>query len=437
MRRPRNYLEEGNGEVRDSIPRIHTLANMRTILVLLAVLFACPNAFGQQASAMYRKADSLYRAKEYRASATSYMKGIQMEWTTDVPDRSANAAASWAMAGVSDSAFYLLNKVSTSESVSPGVARNIQNSKGFISLQTDKRWNPLVELIIKKAASNYPQEEIIYGRKDGLALSMIRLNPKGKANGKSIIFVIAGSWRSSYGGFEAYYTPQAYMYLSKGYTVFAVLIGSQPRYTMVDQVVDIKRAVRYVRYHAPNWGIDPNKIGITGSSAGGHLSLAVATADEKIDAGAVDPVDRVSSRVQAVAVLYPPTDLTNWDGKGGNFINKIKVLKDNNIFGAVDFKTWNSKTFSYDAVSDTVERNKIAREISPLYYVTPDDPPVFIVHGDADPTVPLVHSQSFAAKLKEAGVACRLVIKKGGKHDATDMNPEFQEFPDWFDTYLK
>ena len=106
-------------------------------------------------------------------------------------------------------------------------------------------------------------------------------------------------------------------------------------------------------------------------------------------------------------------------------------------YGLVDFKILNDKSYTYDPVQDTLQRNKIAREISPIYSVMPDDPPVFILHGDADTTVPLVHSQSFIAKLREGGVPCRLVIKKGGKHNPTDMNPEFQEFPDWFDKYLK
>ncbi|MBK9569212.1 MAG: alpha/beta hydrolase fold domain-containing protein [Chitinophagaceae bacterium] len=64
--------------------------------------------------------------------------------------------------------------------------------------------------------------------------------------------------------------------------------------------------MRYIRYNAGKFGIDPDHIGITGGSAGGHLSLAVATADDKMNPTAPDPVDRVSSRVQAIAVLFPP-----------------------------------------------------------------------------------------------------------------------------------
>ena len=84
-----------------------------------------------------------------------------------------------------------------------------------------------------------------------------------------------------------------------------VVLGSQPRYAIPDQVDDLKRAVRYIRYNAKQLGIDPDHIGIEGGSAGGHLSLIIATADDKINENASDPVDRVSSRVQAAAVLFP------------------------------------------------------------------------------------------------------------------------------------
>src|SRR4030095_750857 len=154
------------------------------------------------------------------------------------------------------------------------------------------------------AQSNHPFQEIIYGRKDGTALTMLELKPNGKSNGKAIVRVIAGNWLSSY---EWASSPDVLeisktLYTDKGYTVFEVIVGSQPRYAIPDEINDVKRAVRYIRYNSKQFGIDPNHIGLEGSSAGGNLSLAVATADDKIDTASKDPVDHVSSRVQAVAV---------------------------------------------------------------------------------------------------------------------------------------
>jgi acetyl esterase/lipase len=289
------------------------------------------------------------------------------------------------------------------------------------------------------AQSNRSFQEIIYGRKDGAALTMLELRPNGKSNGKAIIRVIAGNWVSSY---EWASSPDMLegsktLYTDRGYTVFEVVVGSQPRYAIPDEINDVKRAVRYIRYNAKQLGIDPNHIGIEGSSAGGNLSLAVATADDKIDTASKDPVDHVSSRVQAVAVLYPPTDFLNWGGTGNNVIGAKNLQLQFHVYGAFDFRKFTDSTTTYDFVSENAARDKIGKEISPIYSVSSDDPPVFIIHGDADPTVPLQQSESIIAKFKEAGVPNNLIIKEGGKHKFDDMMPEVKQFADWFDKYLK
>jgi len=281
--------------------------------------------------------------------------------------------------------------------------------------------------------------EIIYGRKDGVALTMIQLKPSGNPKGKAIVRVIAGNWYSSYewGSSPDIIGASRTLYTDRGYTVFEVIVGSQPRYAIPDEISDIKRAVRYIRYNAKRFGIDPNHIGIEGSSAGGHLSLAVATADDKIDTASKDPVDHVSSRVQAATVLYPPTDFLNWGGPGLNVINQRGLQVQFKVYGAFDFRKFNDSTFTYDFVSDTTERNKIGREISPIYSVSADDPPVFIIHGDADQVVPLQQSETIIAKFKAAGVPNNFIIKKGAGHRFDDMQPEIKQFADWFDKYLK
>ncbi|HEV8505752.1 MAG TPA: alpha/beta hydrolase [Chitinophagaceae bacterium] len=289
------------------------------------------------------------------------------------------------------------------------------------------------------AQDNHSFREIIYGRKDGTALTMLELKPDRKSNGKAIIRVIAGNWLSSYEWASSADVLEVSktLYTDRGYTVFEVVVGSQPRYAIPDEINDVKRAVRYIRYNAKQLGIDPNHIGIEGSSAGGNLSLAVATADDKIDTASKDPVDHVSSRVQAVAVLYPPTDFLNWGGAGNNVIGAKSLQLQFHVYGAFDFRKFTDSTTTYDFVSDNAARDKIGKEISPIYFVSSDDPPVFIIHGDADPTVPLQQSESIIAKFKEAGVPNNFIIKKGGKHKFDDMMPEVKQFADWFDKYLK
>ena len=290
-----------------------------------------------------------------------------------------------------------------------------------------------------RAQNSNPVHEIIYGRKDGLALTMLQIKPGGKSNGKAIIRVIAGSWFSSYDWASSSETIDVSknLYTVKGYTVFEVIVGSQPRYAIPDEINDIKRAVRYIRYNAKQLGIDPAHIGIEGYSAGGHLSLAVATTDDQIDTASKDPVDHVSSRVQAAAVLYPPTDFLNWGVPGNNVINAKDLQLQYHVYGAFDFRKFNDSTTTYDLVSDTAARNKIGRQISPMYNVSSDDPPVFIIHGDADAVVPLQQSQTIMAKFKGAGVPNQFIIKKRAAHNFDDMQPEVRQFTDWFDKYLK
>ena len=289
------------------------------------------------------------------------------------------------------------------------------------------------------AQDDHSFTEIIYGRKDGIALTMLELKPAGKAKGRAIVRVVAGNWFSSY---EWASSPDMLemskmLYTDRGYTVFEVVVGSQPRYAIPDEISDVKRAVRYVRYNARQLGIDPSHIGIEGSSAGGNLSLAVATADDKIDTASKDPIDHVSSRVQAVTVLYPPTDFLNWGGAGNDVIAARSLQLQFHVYGAFDFRKFTDSTTTYDFVTDNATRDKIGKEISPIYAVSPDDPPVFIIHGDADPTVPLEQSQMIIAKFKEAGVPNNFIIKKGARHNFNDMLPEVKQFADWFDKYLK
>ena len=410
---------------------------MKKTIPILLCLFTTVFSIAQNPNQFYRKADSLYALKDFKNAAVAYSEGIKTQGSLSGSNRYIAAASSWLMANSPDSAFYVLDMFSKNERLTQSDYNNIDNAKDLAPLRSDKRWKPTLTAVQKQAEANtYPQEEIVYGRKDGMGLLMTQLKPKVKANGKAIISVMAGSWFSNFNMIErgTYYKRG---YLDKGYNVFMVVLGSQPRYAIPDQVEDLKRAVRYIRYNAKKLGIDPDHIGIEGASAGGHLSLVIATADEDIDDNANDPVDRVSSRVQAAAVLFPPTDFFNWGFPGAATINQRAIQSQLRVYGAFDFRVWNNTTFTYDPVTDTAARNKIGREISPIYAVSSDDPPISIIHGDADMTVPVQQSQTFIAKLKAAGVTNNFIIKKGGRHNPDDMQPELSQLVDWFDKYLK
>src|SRR6266852_4868713 len=155
-------------------------------------------------------------------------------------------------------------------------------------------WLGLLVLLTAQAQTNLDfkrTEDVVYGRKFGTALTLDVFQPD-KRNGIGIIFMVSGGWFSSHEAISpGYYRP----FLDRGYTVFAVVHGSQPKFVVTEIEPDIHRAVRFVRHNATLFGIDPTRLGITGGSAGGHLSLTMATQGAAGDPKAKDPVDRESS----------------------------------------------------------------------------------------------------------------------------------------------
>ncbi len=282
----------------------------------------------------------------------------------------------------------------------------------------------------------YTKNETIYGRKDGMALTMTVLTPKKKVNGKAIIYVLSGNWISSERMLDAF-SERTGLYIDAGYTLFGVMVGCQPRYAIPDEIEDLKRAVRFVRYHAADYKIDPDRIGITGSSSGGHLSLMIATSDNVVNPKSKDPVDKVSSRVQAAAVFYPPTDFLNY-GKANTFSQVSQAgLAFMGLAGAFDFKVFSDSTRTYVSITDMEKKREIAKEISPITHVSSDDPPVLIIHGNKDFVVPMQQSESIIARFKEMKVPCHFIMREGGAHGWPNRDVEEKNFIDWFDKYLK
>jgi acetyl esterase/lipase len=274
------------------------------------------------------------------------------------------------------------------------------------------------------------KEDVIYGRKFGTALTMDVFTPKQNVNGAAVIWVVSGGWTSTRDHINLDFFKEL---LSRGYTVFAVVHGSQPKFTIPEAIADMQLSVRYIRAHAAEFGIDPNRIGVSGGSAGGHLSLMLGTAGDAGDPNAKDPVGRASSRVQAVACFFPPTDFLNYGTPGFAWLNRGP--KDA-LQAPFDFHEWNPALKRFDPVNEET-RVKIGREISPASHVTKDDPPTLIIHGDKDALVPLQQSELIMARFKEAGVPCELVVKRGEAHGWKAWHDDMRTIADWFDKYLQ
>ena len=256
--------------------------------------------------------------------------------------------------------------------------------------------------------------DVVYGHKDGLALTFDVLTP-ASPNGAAILHLQSGGWYSGWRE-PTQMIPAEQPFLEKGYTVFIVRHGSAPRYQVPDAVADVSRCVRYIRLHAADFGIDPNRIGVTGGSAGGHLTLMLATTGDDGDPQAKDPVLRTSSRIAAGVSLFPPTDLRGWTTDPPAAIKAHAGLK---------------PPLAFDA--------KLEASVSPLLAVTSDDAPVLMIHGDKDELVPISHAQNILPKFEESGVAAELLTIEGAGHGFSPQQNREQVLPamlGWFDKYL-
>ena len=262
--------------------------------------------------------------------------------------------------------------------------------------------------------------EVIYGRKFGTALTLDVLQP-AKTNGLGVIWVISGGFYSDHNGINP---PYCKALLDEGYTVFAVVHGSQPRFTVLEIAEDMHRAVRWIRHHAADYSVRPDRLGVTGSSAGGHLSLTLGTQGHDGDPKAKDPVDRESSRVQAVACFFPPTDFENWGAPGDTQVGVGKVGRQ--FYGA------------FGSPSDTLEsRLEYGRPISPIHFVTKSMAPTLVIHGEADGLVPIYQAEIFEKKARDTGAVYNLVRLPGKDHGWPGMEKDLVQFADWFKTHLK
>lgn len=261
---------------------------------------------------------------------------------------------------------------------------------------------------------------VVYGQRHGRNLALDILRPAA-TNGLGVALMVSGGWKSSApGSFRPW---MAAPLLRRGYTVFAVYHISQPEATVMEIVDDVNRAVRFIRHHARDYGVDPQRLGVTGGSAGGHLSLMLATRGGPGPVDAADPIDRDSSAVQAVAIFYPVTDLLNLGkstenlGDGGPPRSFVKA-------------------FGPQATNPPVWKD-IGHGVSPIYYVRSNLPPTLIFHGDADTLVPLDQSQRYQAEAQKLGCRVELVVHHGGQHGWLSMFWDIRRFAEWFDRYLR
>ncbi len=228
-----------------------------------------------------------------------------------------------------------------------------------------------------------------------------------------VIWVHGGAWRAGTKD-----NCPALRLLEKGYAVASIGYRLTDTAIYPAQLEDCKSAVRWLRSHAKEHGLDPQRFAAWGSSAGGHLVALLGTTGEVKEYDKGENLE-VGSEVQAVVDFFGPIDFCQMEAQ------------DSPEFGKIDHDAANSPESLLVGGAIQENKGKVAKA-SPLTYITKNDPPVLMVHGDRDPLVPHGQSELFAAALKKAGITNELKTVKGGGH-GNGFPPEVQ---DWVDGFL-
>jgi len=269
------------------------------------------------------------------------------------------------------------------------------------------------------------ERDIVYARVgDRKLLLDLYLPAKGSAPLPVIVWIHGGGWRSGSKGSGGRARPM----LDRGYAVVDVSYRLSGEAIFPAQVEDCKAAVRWVRANAAKYGLDPDRIGAWGGSAGGHLVAFLGTAGD-VKEFDTEANAEYSSRVQAVCDWFGPTDFLQMDKhslEGSRLIHDAPESPESRLVGG--------------PIQDEPYRS-LAGKANPITYVTKDDPPFLIMHGDKDMSVPLHQSELLYDVLKKAGVDATLRVVKGAGHGLRGGEESseklFEIVADFFDKHLK
>lgn len=294
----------------------------------------------------------------------------------------------------------------------------------------------LVALSLKALAyaETRVEKNVIYGMYSGLAL-LLDVHHPAKPNGLGLIVIQGSGWNSSQ-TYDAqpltvltssirFFVPKL---LDAGYTLFVVNHRNGPRFHYPAAVEDVQRAVRYIRYNAKDYGVDPARIGAVGYSSGAYLAAMLGVLDGPGDSVDPDPINRMSAKVQCVVASATPTDLqlaSSGDPNVASYMGQIRP-----------------RAAGLDPGPDPVAV-RAYREASPITHVSASSAPTLLLHGDADPIVSFRQSEIMEAAMRKVGVDVRLVRLPGGDHGFGGAAAQHPDWPDflgetvrWLDRHL-
>lgn len=231
--------------------------------------------------------------------------------------------------------------------------------------------------------------DVEYGVAKDVSLKLDIFRPKEAPEGlmPAVVWIHGGGWRQG----DKNNASNAIAAAKRGFFAVSINYRLSGEAAFPAAIEDCKGAVRWVRANAKAYGVDPERIGVWGSSAGGHLALLVGSADDTAGLEGKSGYARESSRVQAVCSWFGPSDFS----KAGTVARDPVAL----FLGG----TQEEKPEEY-------------KRASPVTHVSKDDPPVLMVHGDQDTTVKLEQSEIMLKALRDAGVPAELIVVKNAGH---------------------
>ncbi len=274
--------------------------------------------------------------------------------------------------------------------------------------------------------------DVVYGHKFGMALTFDAYQPP-KKNGAAVLFMNSAGFhsgrvrqceaveRSRYRFIEpeelAAPVVQQLSFeelLAHGFTVFDVMHGSRPKFRVDEIVGDMRRAVRFIKLHAAEFDVDPDRIGVWGCSAGGYLAVLLGVSSDEGQANAESALERMNNRVQAVVAYYP----------GGFDIVAWKRV------------AWMKKWLDVD--------EEVLKTLSIRSHISPDDPPILIVYGTADSPAVTAACEDMRRAFDEHGLESKHIVLPGTGHmfsgedgfHAHHADHAMKELVAWFERHL-
>lgn len=275
-------------------------------------------------------------------------------------------------------------------------------------------WAPLaIDGGIVYAAAANSMDGVVYGEADGEQLTFDYYPAAGPAPHPAVI-IIHGGWfhGTSKAAGEIY--PADFL-TPAGYAVFSINFRMGRHSTLGDKIDDVQRAIRFIRFNAARWGVDPGRIALLGGSAGGYLSNMVGLTAAPGRPDADDPVKRVDARVQAVVTMYGVSDLR-------------PIIHRPWVPGRPTLEEWAALVAPFATSGRSLD--EIAGTASPVMNVKAGAPPFLLIHGTKDEAVPYAQSTAFQQALQAAGVENELLPIPDALHTTVTWH-RVPGMPDW------